>query len=187
MLIFCFGDSNTYGFDPRSYIGSRYAKNARWPELLNEATGIPVITDGENGREIPRREIELACAASAFIRLKPDDLPIVMLGTNDLLAGASAQTAGARMEAFLSRIPCRHPVIVAPAMDTGEWTTPEMIAENVRLAAVYRELAERRGLAFVDASGWDIPLCFDGVHFTEAGHRIFSEKLLADLRALKLL
>ncbi len=187
MRIFCFGDSNTFGFDPRSYIGSRYPKTARWPDLLAEATGIPVDADGENGREIPRREIELACAASAFIRLKPDDLPIVMLGTNDILTGASADTTGKRMEAFLDRIPCRRPVIVAPAMTAGQWTTPGMIEENAKLAGVYRALAERRGLPFADASGWDIPLCFDGVHFTEAGHRVFCEKLLAALRALQLL
>ena len=37
--IFCFGDSNTYGYDPREPLGGRYPADARWPELLSAATG----------------------------------------------------------------------------------------------------------------------------------------------------
>ena len=33
------------------------------------------------------------------------------------------------------------------------------------------------GIGFVDAGAWKIPLAFDGVHFTENGHRIFAENL----------
>lgn len=33
------------------------------------------------------------------------------------------------------------------------------------------------GVSFCDASGWDIPVVFDGVHFSEQGHRRFAEQL----------
>ena len=36
MQIVCFGDSNTYGYDPRSYLGSRYPADGRWVDLLAE-------------------------------------------------------------------------------------------------------------------------------------------------------
>lgn len=29
MKVICYGDSNTYGYDPRSYIGGRYPAGAR--------------------------------------------------------------------------------------------------------------------------------------------------------------
>jgi len=49
--------------------------------------------------------------------------------------------------------------------------------ESRRMDAGFYRQAERYGTAFVDAGAWDIPLCFDKVHFSEKGHRIFAEKL----------
>ena len=54
MKLWCFGDSNTYGYDPCGFFGGRYA--APWPALLAEKTGCQVINDGKNGRMIPERE-----------------------------------------------------------------------------------------------------------------------------------
>ena len=51
----CFGDSNTYGFDPRGYLGGRHAMP--WPEALARRTGFQVVNDGMNGRMIPVRDI----------------------------------------------------------------------------------------------------------------------------------
>ena len=48
MKLWCFGDSNTYGYDPCGFFGGRYA--APWPELLAGKTGFQVINDGKNGR-----------------------------------------------------------------------------------------------------------------------------------------
>ena len=35
MKILCFGDSNTYGYDPRSYFGGQYLAQHRWVDLLH--------------------------------------------------------------------------------------------------------------------------------------------------------
>ena len=56
MKLWCFGDSNTYGYDPCGFFGGRYA--VPWPALLAEKTGFQVINDGKNGRMIPERERE---------------------------------------------------------------------------------------------------------------------------------
>ena len=34
MNVICFGDSNTYGYDPRSYLGGRYDPDSRWVDIL---------------------------------------------------------------------------------------------------------------------------------------------------------
>ena len=54
MKLFCFGDSNTYGYDPRSPLGERYPAAYRWVDLLAEKLDCSVVNAGENGREIPR-------------------------------------------------------------------------------------------------------------------------------------
>ena len=55
--IVCFGDSNVYGYDPRSWLGGRYENGVRWTSLLGSA-GWEVKNEGFNGQEIPVSEWE---------------------------------------------------------------------------------------------------------------------------------
>ena len=96
MKVICFGDSNTYGYDPRGYFGGRYDADSRWVDILAVETGWTVYNMGQNGREIPS-------AAPAFPA--NTDLLIIMLGTNDLLQGCSPGQAAEGLERFLSGIP----------------------------------------------------------------------------------
>ena len=34
MNVICFGDSNTYGYDPRGYFGGRYDADSRWVDSV---------------------------------------------------------------------------------------------------------------------------------------------------------
>ena len=175
MRILCFGDSNTYGYEPGDCFGGRYAPEDRWPDLLAKHTEI--INAGINGREIPRNPYALRL----LTKHAPVDLFLVMLGTNDLLQGASAQKTAARMEAFLTQLlpHCKDILLVAPPpMERGAWVpTDGLVAESIRLAEVYRLLAERLNIPFADTRDWKVELAFDGVHFTAAGHHTFAEKL----------
>ena len=56
MNIICFGDSNTYGYDPRSYLGDRYDPDSRWVDILATKTGWTVRNLGTAGRS-PRRPL----------------------------------------------------------------------------------------------------------------------------------
>ena len=185
MKILCFGDSNTYGYDPRSCFGGRYDAENRWVDLLARKSGWEVVNDGANGREIPRRESEFDRLNTMISRCKPD-LLLIMLGGNDLLQGASAEETTARMESFLTRIsmpPGRIVLIVPPAMQPGAWITEaRLLGDSAALAGAYRALAEKHGTAFLDAAAWGVGLTFDGVHFTEEGHRTFAERLCAALK-----
>lgn len=176
MTILCYGDSNTFGYDPRGFLGGRY--DHPWPELLGELTGCSVRNSGSCGREIPR--------CGVFFPEKVD-LLILMLGTNDLLQGATAEEAGERMRSFLSGLCCKKVLLIAPPpMRTGEWVTGEvLLRESRNLRRVYRQLAGERGIRFLDAADWEIPMAYDGVHFTEEGHRRFAQRLKEALEELR--
>ena len=182
MRILCFGDSNTYGYDPRSYFGDRYGAEDRWPDLLAWQTGWEIINLGANGREIPRNPYALRL----FAEYAPVDIFAVMLGTNDLLQGSSAKEAACRMEAFLNHLlpHCKQILLVAPPpMQRGAWVpTEELVAESILLAEEYKLMAEKLNIPFADTRHWNIELTFDGVHFTEEGHHTFAENLGKELR-----
>ena len=172
MQILCFGDSNTYGYDPRGYFDGRYDTQDRWVDILAKQTNHSVINAGMNGRSIPRSPVSLP----------PVDLLLVMLGTNNLLEGMQPDQTAAKMEAFLDRVipRCKKVLLVSPPpMVRGAWVDSEALVESSRmLAEKYEKVAKKWGILFVDTRNWQIPMAFDGVHFTENGHGIFAEKLL---------
>lgn len=182
--IVCFGDSNTYGYDPRSYLGGRYPESVRWTGLL-KAAGWEVWNEGENGRSIPRLDEEIQIAAQVVRRTEAQMLT-VMLGSNDLLQqpGLRAEVVEDRMERFLNTLLADVPpglkvlLVAPPPMRLGAWVPDErLIEESRQLAACYKTLAQRLGIHFADAGAWDVDLTFDGVHFSELGHRTFAGEM----------
>ena len=123
-------------------------------------------------------------------REPPFALLAVMLGTNDIFNSfrPDACEIGKKMEVFVEHI-LKHPrfrgegkkvLLIAPApTDIGRYGEEEALydREVQALGPVYRQIAEKYGLRFADASGWEIPLAHDGVHFTGEGHRRFAERL----------
>ncbi|MBR3972756.1 MAG: lipase [Oscillospiraceae bacterium] len=168
MKISCYGDSNTWGYDPRGYFGGRY--DYPWPAILAEKLNCSVCNWGINGRKIPTEAVEFS---------SDTDLLILMLGTNDLLEGASPEAACHKMEQFLkSRNLNRVLLIAPPVMKPGAWVQDQkLIDDSACLAKLYQSLAKRLGVRFADAGQWNIPLAYDGVHLSEEGHRVFAERL----------
>ena len=100
--IMCFGDSNTWGYDPAR--GARFAREVRWTGVLQASLGpgIHVIEEGLNGRtsvwedpvegdKMGRRHL-MPCLESQA----PLDLVVLMLG------------ACVRYRCRYRRAPCRH-------------------------------------------------------------------------------
>ena len=152
MNVICFGDSNTYGYDPRSYLGGRYDTDSRWVDILAAKTGWTVCNMGENGREIP---------SSAPSFPTNTDLLIVMLGTNDLLQGRSPEQAAVSLKRFLSGISLNRSkilLIAPPPVQLGAWVPSQKLIDDSRdYARLCQTLAEHLGIRFADAGKWDIP------------------------------
>ncbi len=173
MNVICFGDSNTYGYDPRGYFGGRYDADCRWVDILAAKTGWTICNMGQNGREIP---------SSAPTFPADTDLLIVMLGTNDLLQGRNPEQAAERLERFLSSISLDRSKLLLlppPPVVLGAWVPDQLLIDDSHtFAHLCQALAERMGIRFADAGKWNIPLAYDGVHFTEQGHTAFAAGLL---------
>lgn len=195
LRIACFGDSNTYGFDPRMGGFGRYPDSVRWTGRLNALPEVTVRNLGMNGAGIPFN----ANYVSEIYRAEKPDVITVMFGSKDVLEkvayaeqirlnqtpGETAERVAQTMRRFITDVKERlegrgRPEIILiapPAMTRGTWTDERIIEEMERLAPLYREVASDLGVAFADASSWPLELCFDGVHLTEEGHRVFYENM----------
>ena len=172
--------------DPRrkQYAGQRTAQEV-FEELRHRLEGMGYLPDEyflmnrdwENGREIPPAAPNL---------LTDTDLLIVMLGTNDLLQGRSPEQAAERLEQFLSGVSLgrnKMLLIAPPPVTLGAWVPSAKLVDDSRtFARLCQILAERMGIRFADAGKWNIPLAYDGVHFTEQGHKAFAAGLLEELK-----
>jgi lysophospholipase L1-like esterase len=93
--VLCFGDSNTWGFDP-AHITSAYPRrfpaDKRWTGVLARELGpeFKIIEEGQNGRTTVHDDpLNEARNGKAYLPAcleshKPLDLVVLMLGTNDL-------------------------------------------------------------------------------------------------------
>lgn len=189
--IICYGDSNTYGYDPRAGSGGRYSKS--WTEILKKKLNCEVENHGICGRCIPHTPSQLKFACEQLNDWKERDGSLkmwIMLGTNDLLQeeNYTAEYAANRMDFFLRLLIEQDAVrsnkiqlvlIAPPKMEYGSWVEEERIYnESRKLGDEYQRVARKLGIAFVDAGKWDIPVVFDGVHFSEEGHREFANNIL---------
>lgn len=186
MKIYCFGDSNTCGYDPRSFLGERFPAEDCWVNILSEKFLCSVVNDGENGREIPGKKWEMEALGSFLYKHSPIDLLLVMLGTNDLLQGNSVTEVTERMARFLQQIPLEKEKVLLigpPQLKRGAWVPDEeLVIASQQLNEAYKQLAARLDVRFVDAGQWDLPVAFDGVHLTQQGHRIFADELFNYLK-----
>lgn len=188
--VFCFGDSNTYGYDARSRFGERLPGTERWTDILQELSGWEILNEGMNGRVIPQTEWFLKRFEERLAECGPVDLVFIMLGSNDLLGAywPDAEKVGKSMEQFVKHV-LKQPAVqgkgekillAAPvSTDIGRFGEENECydRESAKLSACYRAIAGRYGLQFADAASWEIPLAHDGVHITPDGHKKFAECL----------
>ncbi|MDB6075027.1 MAG: hydrolase [Verrucomicrobiaceae bacterium] len=95
--ILCFGDSNTWGYDPSATLAAgyhvRYAHDVRWTGALARHLGpaFTVIAEGQNGRTTVHDDPTAFAPRNGRKALplileshKPIDIVVLMLGSNDL-------------------------------------------------------------------------------------------------------
>ena len=190
-----YGDSNTYGYDPRGMLGMRYPEEIRWTTIVSGALSgrYDVVPKGMNGRELPYLPGDESIIAGLTKELKEKDIFLIMLGTNDILLTnrPNASVPINKMEKVLQWIKSENglfsTVVIGPPFiaDMGG----DMRAyhdESRRMNDGFEKLCPEYGVNYIDAAAWDVPLAFDGVHIAEEGQRIFAERLLESLERKEL-
>ncbi|MBR4410170.1 MAG: lipase [Firmicutes bacterium] len=199
MKIICYGDSNTYGYDPHGGLTLRYSAGGCWVDLVGNTLPefCKIFNAGQNGREIPDNGWESAEGVAGQLAAVTEpgcaggqkDLIIIMLGSNDvLLDGLSAEKTAMKMKRFLGAVkmeaPGRQILIIAPvSFRKGYWVPDQRyIEESEKLPGLYEQLAGEMDVRFADAIEWGFSLTDDGVHFTDDGHISFADGLTKVLK-----
>ena len=202
-IIVAFGDSNTWGYDPAT--GTRFAPSIRWTGVMASALGGEhhVIEEGLNGRttvfldpiEPDRRGADYLppCLRSHA----PLDLVVIALGCNDMKARFNVSAAEIAFGAErLVAMALAEPVgpdgapprvlLVAPPPIAKLANFADMFRgaepKSRELAARYAEVAERRGVGFVDAGQFIRCSDLDGIHYEAEQHATLGRALAEAVR-----
>ncbi|MCR4753963.1 MAG: acylhydrolase [Lachnospiraceae bacterium] len=200
--IVCFGDSNTYGFNPQT--GGRYDESIRWPMRLQELLGneYEVIEEGQNGRTIACDdpwEGGTKCGMDyvlPMLETKRPDLLIIMLGSNDLKAKfalPAADIAGSLITMIMKiKGHCEHYLgcpdmkilIVAPPALSEPFKEScfsiffdidTAVDKSKELAKWYELVAKQHGCYFLNATESVSAGMIDHLHLAPEGHAKMAE------------
>jgi lysophospholipase L1-like esterase len=204
--ILCYGDSNTWGWDP---IGqTRYPMDVRWPGVLRQelGEGYLVIEEGLGGRTTVWDDpIEgykngktylIPCLQSH----SPLDLVIILLGTNDLKMRFSLSAFGIaygasalvdvvqKSDAGPNYNPPQVLLLAPPPLVELSGDTAEIfqggVAKSLKFSQFYRRVAQERGCAFLDTAEVIVSSKVDGVHFEASEHRKLGLAVAAKVREI---
>ena len=201
--ILCFGDSNTWGYDPSTQ--TRFSKDIRWTGVLQQLLGsnYNIIEEGLNGRTTNVNEKQdhglgyfrpfrsAMDLLSVLIETNsPLDLIIVMLGTNDLKINFNQSS---EMIAKNMRLVCesiinndyfqsKSIILVSPTHINEE--SPNLLDSFIGTTQAsqsfsnsYRKISDDLNLYFVDASESVKTNKIDGLHWDSKQHSDFANSL----------
>lgn len=194
--ILCFGDSNTWGYQPQTN-HLRFLPNKRWTGVLQNLLGndFEVIEEGLNSRTLDQEDKRptkegrrgdlylLPCLDTH----DPLDLVIIMLGTNELkhtyekdvsevvqlLDELFFSTVVSRKSQFSNKTP-RLLVIAPPIVDeTTDYAKERYIGGAVKAVELSKELKRLcidQKYSFLDSNDY-VNTGADGVHMDEESHK----------------
>jgi lysophospholipase L1-like esterase len=203
--VLCYGDSNTWGFDPAR--GERFSSEQRWPGVLQKAlgAGYHVIEEGLGGRttvwEDPieghknGKEYLIPCLATH----SPLDLVIIMLGTNDLKVrfSVTAQDIAAGAGILVDIINksgtpknTKTPRVLLLAPPTlGKLTELKEMFEggrekSRRFSKHFKAVADMYGCEFFDTSTVIKSSDIDGIHLEKEAHQQLGKAVAREVKRI---
>ena len=191
--ILCYGDSNTWGYDPVN--ACRYGRDVRWPGVLQKELGRDyyVIEEGLCGRTtvwddpVEGYKNGLKQLTPILHSHCPLDLVVIMLGTNDLKNRFSvsaldiAWSIGRLVETIRKcetgyTGPAPQVLVVCPAPLNSMPKSPfaDILIggkeKSVALAGVMTDYCKENNIEMIDAGNVLSISDADGLHFQETEH-----------------
>jgi len=185
--ILCYGDSNTWGYDPA--LKDRLGRDERWPGACRIALGdgYEVIEEGLGGRTtvwddpIEGYKNGLTYLIPCLESHRPLDLVTIMLGTNDLKKRFSLSAfdiaEGAKVLVKAAQVSYQPPMVllIAPPSSVALTDFAEMFEgaeeKSRKFAFHYQRVANEMGCAFLDAGSVIVSSPLDGIHFEASEHQ----------------
>ena len=204
--VVCFGDSNTYGYDPVT--GDRFPETVRWTCLLQGllGDGFKVIEEGLNGRttvfEDPNDDWKKGVdyIKGILCTHRPVDYLVIMLGSNDMKnifnATPDAIASGLNeivqkaekvidlKQGYVPKILIVSPPEISADILTGPFSgsfNEAAIDKSRHLAEYYKKVADKHGCMFLDAKLHIKPSKEDGLHLDAEGHKGLAEAIAKTL------
>ena len=205
MKILCFGDSNTYGFNPADK--TRFGETERWTGVLQSLLGqkYEVIEEGCNNRTgfvrnpDGRPQSGTDYLPDCLSQLGELDLLILALGTNDLQIqfNIDFQTVEAGLKNLIKLFKAQNPlgniILIPPVVMDEDVMNGEFyyqfneisIKKSNEVAKIYIETAKKEKCEFFDINSFTSVSPLDGVHYSSESHKLIAEKLAEFIISLK--
>jgi len=197
--ILCYGDSNTYGFDPEN--GSRFDKKTRWTGILAELldSSCSIIEAGMNNRtgffQNPDGiEQSGSIHLPLYLKTCPKiDICVLGLGANDLqfifnINEDVVEKGLKRLISYIKEYSKEAEIILV---------TPPILCENLldgyfacqfdeksienskKIKPIYKKVAENENCKLIEIDKFVTPSEVDGLHFSAESHKIIG-KVIAE-------
>lgn len=190
--VLCFGDSNTWGFIPKT--GERYSPKVRWTGLLQDRLGddFEVIEEGLNARttdiDDPKNigKNGLKYLIPCLQTHNPLDIVVLFLGTNDLkerfnrqpkqVASGINKLIDTILEfSFSSTYHTPHLVLICPSIvdESVDGVKEKYLGaerKSKELPKLYSKIAKDRNLHYINLQEHLSPSKSDGYHFDKTAH-----------------
>lgn len=193
--ILCYGDSNTFGFNPKE--GSRFDENTRWVSVLQNNLGAEyeVVDEGMCNRTgfVENPDGFIFSGSKHFQQLMGNleniDILILWIGTNDLMFQYNIDFEtienGLKNLIELAKTKAEKIVIIPPVILRenilgsyfGNMFDETSIAKSKEVGKIYKKLAKTYSCEYFDVNEFVKPSDFDGLHFDKASHKIIADKL----------
>ena len=193
--ILCYGDSNTFGYNPKD--GSRFDQNTRWTSLLQTNLGIEydVINEGICDRTgfVENSKGFIFSAPKHFPDFisKSDNIDILILwiGTNDLQfqydISLSVIENGLENLIKIAKTKVKKIIIIPPVILNEKVLDgyfkfqfdKTSIIKSRKVEKIYRKLADAYLCEIFNINKITNPSDLDGLHYNENSHKIIANKL----------
>lgn len=199
--ILCFGDSNTYGYNPKN--SSRYDQNTRWSGVLQSLLGseFQIVEAGANNRtafcDNPSGvESTGYKILPVYLQKYPDiDLVVLAIGINDLQMAYDISLKDfekylIEMVDYIKLKTESQVLIAAPSVITGNILKSHFalmfnktsIEKSLYLTDIYKKASEETSSHFIDLNQIARVSVLDGLHYEPEEHakiaKAMSQKIL---------